>query len=279
MDSISALAAGLDAGRIAWALGSAALGYFVLGLTGFGSALVLVPLLAHHWPLTTVVPLVLLLDLPASYLHAWLNRTQIRWPLLWRLTPGLALGATVGHLLAPWLAHAWGLAVLGLYVMGVGVRGWRGAGASKAAPASAAPRKPPGFAAPGPDGPGPARATRDVWAGVAAGVIETCFGTAGPIVVSYLTQRLREVPDVRANTPPVLVLASALALGSLGAGGHLMQGLIALAYVPLLCISLVAVAAGHRVAHRVPARNLALGVFALLIVSGALLLARATPAL
>ena len=43
-------------------------GYVVLGLTGFGSALVIVPLLTWQWPLSHVVALTLLLDLPACLL-------------------------------------------------------------------------------------------------------------------------------------------------------------------------------------------------------------------
>ena len=45
-----------------------ALGFFVLGVTGFGSALVIVPLLSWQWPLAQVVPLVLLLDFGACLL-------------------------------------------------------------------------------------------------------------------------------------------------------------------------------------------------------------------
>ena len=42
------------------------LGYWVFGLTGFGSALVIIPLLSWQWPLSVIVPTVLLLDVPAS---------------------------------------------------------------------------------------------------------------------------------------------------------------------------------------------------------------------
>ena len=41
-------------------------GNFVLGIAGFGSALIIVPLLAWDWPLAVVVPLVLLIDVPAA---------------------------------------------------------------------------------------------------------------------------------------------------------------------------------------------------------------------
>ena len=53
-------------------------GYLVLGITGFGSALVTVPLLAWIWPLPEVVALAILLDVPASLLHGGLNFRQVR---------------------------------------------------------------------------------------------------------------------------------------------------------------------------------------------------------
>ena len=66
-------------------------GYTVLGLTGFGSALVIVPLLAWHWPLPEVVALVLMLDLPASLMHSGLNWRQVQWTELRKLLPGMVL--------------------------------------------------------------------------------------------------------------------------------------------------------------------------------------------
>jgi uncharacterized membrane protein YfcA len=52
------------------------LGYFVLGTAGFGSALIIVPIWAWNWPLSVVVPLVLLIDVPAAVLHTGLNLRQ-----------------------------------------------------------------------------------------------------------------------------------------------------------------------------------------------------------
>ena len=40
-----------------------ALAYVVLGLTGFASSLIAVPLLAWRWPLAEVVPLALVMDM------------------------------------------------------------------------------------------------------------------------------------------------------------------------------------------------------------------------
>ena len=52
-------------------------GYLVLGITGFGSALIVVPLLAWRWPLPEVVALALLMDAPASALLGGLNLRQV----------------------------------------------------------------------------------------------------------------------------------------------------------------------------------------------------------
>ena len=98
-------------------MGVVLLGYAVLGLTGFGSALVIVPLLAWRWPLPEVVALTLLMDVPASALHSGLNWRQVQWRELRRLLPGLLVGTLLGlwlvqHLQAqaligaqPWLLN------------------------------------------------------------------------------------------------------------------------------------------------------------------------------
>ena len=53
-------------GELAWSLPVVALGYLVLGITGFGSALVMVPLLAWRWPRLAAAPTAL----PAGRLAA-----------------------------------------------------------------------------------------------------------------------------------------------------------------------------------------------------------------
>src|SRR5574337_652724 len=88
------------------------LGYVVLGITGFGSALVIVPLLAWRWPLPEVVPLVLLLDVPASLLLGGLNLRHVNFAELRRLLPGMVTGALVGLWLSARLDSRWPLLAL-----------------------------------------------------------------------------------------------------------------------------------------------------------------------
>lgn len=101
------------------------LGYVVLGITGFGSALVVVPLLAWRWPLPEVVALTLLLDVMASLLLGGLNLRQVDFAELRRLLPGMVAGALAGLWLSRSLDASWPLLVLGLYVAAVGAQALR----------------------------------------------------------------------------------------------------------------------------------------------------------
>jgi hypothetical protein len=106
-------------------MGVVLLGYTVLGLTGFGSALVVVPLLAWKWPLPAVVALTLLMDVPASAFHSGLNWRQVQWRELRRLLPGMVLGTLVGLWLVQHMNSRWPLLLLGVYVAGVGLNALR----------------------------------------------------------------------------------------------------------------------------------------------------------
>src|SRR5689334_23897697 len=53
--------------------------YFIRGITGFGSALISVPLLALSQPLQFAVPLVLALDFTASVVLGSTNRQKANW--------------------------------------------------------------------------------------------------------------------------------------------------------------------------------------------------------
>ena len=118
-----------------------ALGYVALGLTGFASALISVPLLAWRWPLVEVVPLVLVMDVTASFLMGGLNLREVRWGELRHLGPGMLLGGLLGLWLAARVTSAVPLLVLGAYVAGVGFQALR----QRTAPAQAPPAPRPGI--------------------------------------------------------------------------------------------------------------------------------------
>lgn len=222
------------------------LGYTVLGLTGFGSALVVVPLLAWTWPLPEVVALTLLLDVPASALHSGLNWRRVKWAELRRLLPGMALGTGVGLWLVQHMNSRWPLMLLGGYVAAVGLNALR---ARAARPEPMAP----------------------LWAwpaGTLIGLVEMVFGTAGPVVVAWLSRRLSDVQALRASTPLVITVAAATVLLGMGWEGRLSGDAIWQRWSVLIGVALGGVWIGHRLAARVPADRLRQIICALLVLSG-----------
>lgn len=235
-----------------WAVPTVLLGYLVLGLTGFGSALVIVPLLSWRWPLAEVVALALLLDLPASLMHSGLNWRQVQWAQLRRLLPGMVLGTGLGLWLTHHLHSRWPLLALGLYVAVVGLRALR-AGPT---PQPLAPR----------------------WGwlyGTGIGMVEMLFGTAGPVVVAWLARCLPDAQQLRASIPMVMSVAVLTVLVGMAADGRLSQPVLWQRWGLLIVPALLAVGAGHRMAHRVPVARLRQGICALLVLSGSALVLKA----
>ena len=224
-------------------------GYTVLGLTGFGSALVIVPLLAWQWPLPEVVALTLLMDVPASAFHSGLNWRQVQWRELSRLLPGLVLGTVAGLWLMQHLQARWPLLLLGLYVAAVGVNALR-------------------------PQPSQARQPAPVWAwpvGTAIGLVEMLFGTAGPLVVAWLSRRLSDVQQIRASIPMIITVAASTVLLGMSWEGRLSSVVLWQRWGVLIGVALAGVWLGHRVAHRVPVARLRQIICGLLVVSGLVL--------
>ena len=231
-------------------------GYVVLGITGFGSALVIVPLLAWHWPLPEVVALTLLLDVPASLLQGGLNLRQVNTAELRRLLPGLIAGALAGLWLTQVLSARWPLLVLGVYVAAVGLQALR---------AAAGPRH-------------AAHAIRAPWAtamGGVIGMVEMLFGTAGPLVVAWLSRRLPDVQALRATTPVVIATSACTVLLTMGASGRLSQPELWQRWCVLLGLAVAGVLLGNRLARCVSPSALRRVICALLVISGLCLVGQA----
>lgn len=230
-------------------LGVVLAGYVVLGITGFGSALVLVPLLALQWPLPEVVALAILIDIPASLLHGGLNLRQVQWAELKRLIPGMAAGTLAGLWLLGQLDKRWLLLALGSYVLAVGLRGLR---------------PPAQFR--------PAAAGWAHLAGSVLGLIEVMFATAGPVVVAWLQRRLDDVGGLRATVPVIMVLAGSIAIAVLGTSGQVDLGTLGPRWLAALPVAATGVMLGNRVAARIPPRVMKRLMAALLSVSGVALM-------
>lgn len=222
--------------------------YFALGITGFASSLVGVPLLAWHWPLEQVVPLMLMMDLSASLVLGGLNWRDVHWRELRYLVIGVAVGALVGLRLASSVHSTLPLLVLGLYVAWVGAQALRTRSADL-------------------------RAAAPLWQGhvfgLLIGAVEVLFATSGPLALAWLARRRIDARGMRATVPGFAMLMIAAVLVLFAAEGRLSTGVVWWRYGALLPFALAAVVGGHLVAHRLPVDLLRRAICGLLVVSGA----------
>ncbi len=86
------------------------LAYIILGISGFGSALVTIPLLVHFLPLQSVVPLVVMVDFLATVTNGVRFREHVEVAELKLLIPAVIAGILVRRDAAGHVAEARGTA-------------------------------------------------------------------------------------------------------------------------------------------------------------------------
>lgn len=226
--------------------------YFVRGLTGFGSGLVSVPLLAHYLPLTLIVPLVLALDYVAALALGGRLRREVAWSELRLLLPFSAVGTALALSVLLALPRQPLLAGLGLFVGAIGLRSLAG-------------RQ------------GEARIARwwAIPAGLAGGAVQVLFGTGGPLYVIYLTHRLGTQGPLRATYSGFFAFDGGLRLAMFLFAGMLTQDGLPARFGAGLPAMAAGLYLGHRVLRGISARRTTQLVALLLVASGASLIHRA----
>lgn len=228
-----------------------ALGYIVYGLTGFGSSLVAIPMLAHFFPLRFAVPMMLVFDLCAGVLLGLKSRQHLDRGELLRLLPFLLVGMAIGATLLASASDRWLLVVLGAFVLVYALYNLVRTGVL--APVSKR------WAIP---------------AGTVGGVFTALYGTGGPVYTMYLARRLSDKAALRA-TIGILIFTTAFVRLALftGSGFYAQKGLIPLALTLIPC-ALAGYVLGTRLHHWLPAERVARVVWLLLVAAGASLLWR-----
>lgn len=229
------------------------LAYLVRGISGFGSALVAVPLLVHLLPLTFVVPFIAVMDVTAALIltGAGQRSGQVRWSEIRWLIPGSLLGVVVGLKLLISLDSAVLLAALGLFVMAFGLRNLFGLQGK--------------------------RKVSRWWslpAGVIGGGIGAVFAAGGPPYVIYLSHRLHDTGALRSTMSAIFLLDGGLRISGLLLAGLLLQsglGVYLLAGLPLMAAGLYA---GNHIHLGLSQRQMTVIVALLLLASGSSLLYR-----
>lgn len=225
--------------------------YFIRGITGFGSGLLSVPLLALIIPLQTVVPLILVLDLSASLLMTRKARADVEWQEIIPLLPTSLIGIVIGVSLLVSLPREPLLTGLALFVILFGLRYLLNIHGD--------------------------RLVSKIWSiptGLIGGLIGALFGTGGPPYVVYLAHRISEKSQLRATFSGLFMLD-----GSIRVITFITMGLLGISLLPLIILSapvmMLALYLGSRIHVGISNRQMLMLVGTLLLISGGSLLVKA----
>lgn len=226
--------------------------YFIRGITGFGSGLIAVPMLALFLPLQFVVPLILLLDFTASVVIGGLTLRRVQWGEVGVLIPFGIVGVVIGTSLLVNLPKAPMLFTLALFVLAFAVRSLLNLHGSK-----------------------PVSRWWAIPASLTGGTVGGLFGTGGPPYIIYLAHRVRHKSDLRA-TLSVLFFTEGLArIVSFLVAGLLLTTDVWLAYLAALPLMLGALYLGGHVHVGLSQTQMTRLVGVLLLVAGVSLLFKA----
>lgn len=141
-------------------------GAFIFGVTGFGAALVTIPLATHFVPLPFALAMFALLDCTSAWRIGLSDPKNAVRAELKRMLPFVVAGTVVGMTLLVNLPRAAAMAALGVFVLAVAVSNLARAGSvSTVNPAWA------------------------YGAGFVGGITSTLFGAGGPPYAIYLSRR------------------------------------------------------------------------------------------
>ncbi len=206
---------------LAYALLVLLLAYFVRGISGFGSGLIAVPLLALKFPLPQVVPFMLLADFSASAMIGGLHFQHVAKDEVKRLLPASLAGVALGTSLLVSLPADALLATLSALILVFALRFLLLR-------------------------PGPFSAVSRLWAYPAAltgGAVGGLFGTGGPPYVIYLSHRIQDKSVLRATLSGVFFMEGLIRIATFLIAGLLLDGAIwlhALAAIPIVVAAMYA---------------------------------------
>jgi uncharacterized membrane protein YfcA len=190
--------------------------YFVRGLTGFGSALVAVPLLVLVLPLKLAVPVIVLLDYLASLSHGIRHFHHIQWRDLLPVLPFTLLGILIAFFLLKHVEPGLLTDALGIFIICYAIY-------------SLLPLP-------------PLHGSR-IWAaplGTLSGLVGTVFGTGGPFTVIYMGLRNLDKNAFRGSLATFFIMDGGMRLiGFTASGFYDRENLtLVLAALPIMALGL-----------------------------------------
>jgi uncharacterized protein len=228
------------------------LGALIFGITGFGSALVTIPLASHFVPLKFALALFALVDLACALSVGLENPRNAVASEFKRLVPMILAGTVLGATLLVNLPRQTGMLLLGLFVLCYSFyslirrqsqktisRGW-------------------------------------AWlAGLAGGVSSTVFGAGGPPYVIYLSQRGLSKEQFRATLGLTIISSISLRIVAFFLTGLLLDAHVWMSALAAVPAALLAIYLSKKMYLKISHEILMHAVALLLLASGSSLIFRA----
>ena len=236
---------------ILWMAGIAFLGALVFGITGFGAALVTIPLATHLVPLPTALAIFVLVDLACALsvgLENPRNAVRTEWT---RLVPMILVGTAVGVTLLVNLPRQAATAALGTFVVLYALYSLTVSRQRK-----------------------PVRANWAWLAGFAGGITSTVFGAGGPPYVIYLSRRGLTQPQLRATLGFATMTSISVRAVAFLITGLLLEGKVWLTALAAIPAALAGIALARRIYRRVSLPLLLRLIYFVLLATGVSLLVK-----
>jgi len=217
--------------------------YVIKGLSGFGSGLVAIPLLAFFLPLPLIVPVLAMVSYTGTVYQSVSYRRDVVWRDLWPLLPFSLVGITI----ALWLLVNADVTVLTL-ALGIFIFCY--------AVYSLLPHN--------------IKAGSRWWAvaaGSSAGLVGALFGTGGPFYVLYLKMRQVTKQQFRATITMIFLVDGAIRLFGYFYSDLFTTKMVILALV-LLPVLILAMVIGQHIHIKINDRRFNQVVSTLLLMSG-----------
>ena len=226
-------------------------GYTVFGLSGFGSTLISVPILAHFLPVSYLVPLMVLLDLASATMIGTKDREHVSRAELKRIIPFMFVGFVVGGTALVKVPDEYLRPALGIFTMAIGLN------------SIVNPRL--------------HRVISPLWCvptGILGGAVATVFGAGGPLYATYLSGRLQDKTEIRATMGALISISAFTRAIVYAVSGLLLHMAIFLGGLVLAPFVLIGLRLGNRIHLNLTQEQLRRIVGAIVLVTGASLLLR-----
>lgn len=225
--------------------------YTIVGLSGFGSALVTIPMLAHFFPLKMILPMLVVIDFSATVTNGLKFRKDIDLGELKTIVPTMIVGIVIGVTMLTHLPGGALLPVLGIAIAAYGLYRLR----EQVVKNFISPKWGYGV-------------------GFMGGLIGGLFGIGGPIYATYLSRRTNDFANMRATMSAIFAVSTALRIVAFLIAGFLFNRDVWWGIAIVLPFMFIGLNIGHRLHGKLERKHLSIFICVLLIASGISLVAR-----